>query len=391
MKDLKEISEKFSPEMALLVLICRVYFNKANEHELEAWLKEQKTDWKFLGQIIKVHQVRPMVYKVLSAGYHGVDPVFLEMLRKNCLQVATGNLQKLDELVRLSKLFKTRGIKIVPYKGVILSRILFGDYISRETADIDFLTDPVYFPQLREILLSEGYVYSYYNPDFEKQILGTSFELLFTKRTESGLLKIEVHWQLTSKMLDIPLQLKDLMKNPDTVNIRGQELETLNLENLALSLMVHHGCNDIWRVMRHCLDIGLFMEKYRDEIDWARFYELTKKYHIRKTSATGFYLAQELFGSAVPKPFRDETKNADSLIASLLRFPPVNRVKFTLQNLRQHLQLRDSYLDKIRLLFHYLVAGITPNIRDMEAVKVPQPWYFLYYFIKPFRLIFKRR
>ncbi len=388
--NIKDTDDRYSAEMLFVVLVCRIYFHKASPEEFSEFLYHHKINWKQVGRIIKVHQVRPLVFKVLSTNPAKIDEGFLEELKNKCFRIASGNLHKLEVQNRLYQLIKTKGIPVLPYKGVILSHMLFGDFISRETSDIDLLIESEHFSQVMMLLIEEGYTTQYYNPDFEEQILKTSNELTFTRVRDGVQTKIEIHWELTNRMMDIPLPIGDIFKQKMTINLRGQETETIDNEMYLLMLMAHHGGNDVWRVLRHCLDISLFVEKYGKDIDWVRFHVLTQKYRIRKTTEIGFYICHQLFGTKIPELFKGEYPKAQMLIDNLLTYPPINRIKFTRENLKQHLFLRDSIWDKIRLIGSYIKTGFVPNIHDMEAVKVSKNCFFLYYFIKPYRLVFKR-
>ena len=390
MISIRDISEKYTPEMALAILICRVYFKKASGTELQEFVTTHKIDWQLFERIITAHQVRPLIYKVLSAHNAAVDTVFLDRLRNNCFHIATGNLQNLEELTRLYQLFREGGIKNVPYKGVILSYFLFGDFISRETVDIDFLIDATDFSKAREILIKEGYTPRYYNPDFERQFLRSSHELQFKKTTSSGTVKIEIHWAATNIMMNIPMPNADIFNGLQTIKLPGGETTIFNLQNHLLVLLVHHGVNDVWRVLRHTLDIALFLDKYRSEIDWQAFHQATIKYKIRHTTEVGFLITEQLFGITPPAPYKSGTTLPEKIPGNILTFPAIKKLKLNTENLQQQLFLRDSFADKISLMLSYARTGITPNVRDMEAYPIAKKWYPLYYFIKPFRIIFGR-
>jgi hypothetical protein len=390
MMEVSEIMKDHTPEMALTILICRAYLHKASEEELRDFVSDNRIDWIVFEKIITAHQVRPLVYKVLSAHPAVIDSQFLERLRRNCFKIATGNFYKLEELVRLHKLLLDKGIKNVPYKGVILSWFLFGDYISRETADIDFLIDPADFAAVHATLIPEGYSPRYYNPDFEQIFLNTSHELMYSKTGPSGEIKIEIHWAATNQMMDIPMANTDLFQKTDRLTLPGGEVSIFNLENHLLILLVHHGVNDVWRTLRHSFDLSLFLSKYGDKTDWTKFREATIKYKIRHTAEVGLLACHQLFGTAIPEQFAVGTP-AKQVLEHLLRFPAMKKRKLNLENLQQQLFLRDSFTDKLRLLGSYVRTGIKPNVRDMEAWPIAKKWYLLYYLIKPYRILFKKR
>jgi hypothetical protein len=390
MMSISDIQQKYTPEMALTILICRTYLYKATGDELQQYITAHKIDWQLFDRIITAHQVRPMIYKTLALHSASVDTAFLDKLRKNCFRIATGNLQKLEELTRVGKLFKDDVIKHVPYKGVVLSYFLFGDFISRETADIDILIDVADFQKVNEILIKDGYISKYYNPDFEQQFLGSSHELLFKKTTPSGVFKIEIHWAVTSTMMNIPMTNADVFRDMQSMKLPGGDAAIFNLQNHLLVLLVHHGVNDVWRVLRHTLDIALFLDKYRSAIDWNSFHNATIQYKIRHTTETGFLVTEQLFGVEPPTVYRSGTALPGKILENLLTFPAIKKSKLTAANLQQQLFLRDSFADKITILLSYIKTGITPNVRDMEAYPVAKKWYWLYYFIKPYRIIFRK-
>lgn len=391
MMSLEEIRRKYTPEMALTILIFRVYFKRLAGNEIGQYISLNKIDWSLFEQIIAGHQVRPVVYKVLSVNSSGIPAPVLAQLRQNCLKIASGNLRNVEELVRLHKLLKVHGIPNVPYKGVILSQFLFNDYISRETTDIDFMIDRKYFPQAHKLLIDDGYNPRFYNPDFEQQFLNTSHEILYRKAGTSEQFKIELHWAATSKMMHIPLPNDYLFTSLQTIKLSGEDTDIFNLENHLLVLLVHHGVNDVWRSLRHCLDVAVFLEKFSSQIDWNRFQKATRKYKVHHTTQIGFLIARQLFGTEIPGIYNTDNRLPEGILNNILRFPALKKRKLNFENLSQQLFLRDSFTDKLALLGCYIAAGITPNVRDMEAYRLPKNRYLLYYFVKPYRLLFKKK
>ncbi len=391
MIDIREIKQRYTPEMALIVLVCRVYFGSAQPEEIDDYLEHNSVDWAFLERIITAHQIHPFVYKTLSVRPGNVNADFMIALRGYCRSIAAGNLQKLSELTAAYKAMKLAGALAVPYKGVLLSHMLFGDYITRETADIDFLLRPEDFSKAHAALIQLGFTSKYYNPDFERQFLKTSHELLYRKETPSGPIKIELHWAATNHMMNIPLGNDQVLSDLQKVQLPGGEAVALSQQNHLLVLLVHHGVNDVWRVLRHGIDIALFVHKLGSDIDWPALYAATVKYKIRRTTQVGFELNHLLFGIPIPPPFATGAPLQKQIIDNILVFPSLPKPKLALSNLKQQLNLRDSTADKVRLVAEYLYTGITPNVRDMEAMPLSKGLYPLYYVAKPFRLLFRKK
>lgn len=387
----EQISSRYTPEMGLVILSGRVYFHTATAADLHQFVATHTINWPLFAHMIAAHQIRPFVYKVLSAHIEDIDGAFLETLRANCFKIAAGNMLKAEELVRIAGIFSDKGIKCLAYKGVVLSNYLFSDLISRETADIDLLLQPADFRAAMALLVQDGYEVRFYNPQFEEEFLKTSHELLFKKTTPRGTIKIELHWRVTAEMMNIPLPNDDMMSQTGTVTILGHGINVPGIKQHLLALMVHHGVNDVWRTLRHVLDLSLFAVHYGDIINDRSFVDAAGIYRIRHTTETGFRIARLLFGIPVPPVFQSAKGDLpEALINNLLEFPALPRNKLSFTNFRQQLYLRDTTGDRMRLTGAYILTGIRPNVRDMEAVSLGRKWYFLYYIIKPFRLLFRK-
>jgi|GEM_PF-6268209 len=386
----QQIREKYTTEMALAVLILRVYLQRSGREELSLFIAESKVDWQVFGQIAKAHKIMPVIYKVLSAHTREIPNDFLEKMRGYCLKTAAANMRNFEELVRLHQLLKKNGIRNIPYKGVLLSYLLFGDLIARETSDIDFLIDKKDFREAHRLLENDAYKPRFYNQDFEKQFLSTSHELLYRRKTETGAFKIELHWAATSVMMDVQLPDKYLFEHTENLQLSGASIDVFDPESHFVMLLVHHGVNDVWRSLRHCLDVTLYVEQYRDKINWAKFKNLLVNTRLLHTTTVGFDISRHLFGVEPPPGFEAGQPTPDSLFENILQFPPLEKGKLNFSNLKQQLFLRDSFKSRVSLLVAYARAGITPNIRDMEAYAIPKWLYPLYYILKPFRIISRR-
>lgn len=386
------LAEKYGAEMALLVLLGRLQYNTISPVEVQSFINSKSLNWELFQKMITVHQVRPFVYNALTTYAIQTDTAFYNKLKLATTRIATGNLLKLKELVHVHQLLKKSGAECMPNKGVLLSKKLYGDYISRETSDIDFIIRPVDFVTAMNVLVADGYEYRcYYNPDYKYLFLKSDSELKFVKRISGEEYKIELHWAVTHKMMAIPFPAEELFHNTDKENVLNNEIETLSLSNTLLTLLIHHGVNDIWRTVRHSIDFASFISKYHADIDWGEMERLTRKYRIYKTTCLGLSMCREIYGIEIPGNFIIIGPLLKRVIHDMLRFPPIKRKKLSGENIFQQFRLRDSAVDKILLSGAYASTALLPNIRDVEAWPIPVKWGFAYYFIKPFRLLLRRR
>jgi hypothetical protein len=392
MTDLEDIRLRYGPEMAFIILVYRVYFKTAEPVSLEVFAQSYTPDWGKTSRIARFFKIRPAVNKVLSVYPVGIGVEFLDDLRNQNRVIAVQNLDKLKELIQLNKAFDEKGIALVPYKGALLSQLLHGDYISRETVDTDFLIRPQDFSAVRNLFLQLGYKSNYYySADYESYLLKRDAEYQFYKEMPNGTTsKIEIHWNVIHKMEDITIKNEDLLNRLEVLQLPGASVRTLNLEDTLLIMLIHHGVNDIWRSLKHVSEIALFLDKYSDKIDWISFRKKLVDMRILNVSMVGFTMAEQLFGVNAPADLIFPGKLTEDVMDDILDFPPKNTHKLVLGNFYRQLALRDSFLHRLRLTGSYILTAITPNMRDVQRLPLPYSFRSLYWILKPFMLFRKR-
>ena len=375
--------------MALFILICRVYFKNAGKDDLAAFINENDLDWKLVYKLIRAHQLRPFMYKIVSANSELFEPAFTQRLQNSTWKISIENLDRVKELISLTKDLEYVGITAIPYKGVMLSKRFYNDFITRETCDIDFLIKREDFNRVRAFFIDRGYQSDYYyNPDYEDVLLDTSVEYVFYKTVGQILIKVELHWDVIHKMQDVRFNSRELFIATERHTILKNNLQVLNLSNELLVLLIHHGVNDIWRSLRHVVDLAMFVEIYEHDINWAGLMQKMNSSKIEKASLIGFSISNKIFGVDIPKGIGQvEDVVVDKVLGNLLTFPMITRQKLDWANFKQQLQLRDSLNDKLVLMNKYMANAIHPNIRDVASRPLPRRLYFLYYLLKPFRML----
>ncbi|MCD6064924.1 MAG: hypothetical protein K0R82_2835 [Flavipsychrobacter sp.] len=390
MISIDHIAKTYSPEIALLVLVCRVE-QKTNANEsLTTYIAKNPIDWKLFANIVAAHQLRPVVYKVLSELAADVDAGFMSKLRIESLRIASGNLVKLDVLTKLHTALNEYGVVNIPYKGVLLSHLIYHDFVSRETADIDFLINPNDFSLANQVLLDNGYNPQYFfRPDLEKRFVEVESEMLFLKDTHNIPLKVEIHWDVTHRMMNVPIDFRQLFDNSEINQVLDKQVRMLAAEDLLVVLLIHHGVNDVWRSLRHVVDLAALLNNDASLLN-PEVEERLRQTGLLKTSAIGTQLCYDLFGVGATSPI-SQTNSYRSVLHNLLTFPALKKQKLSVENIRQQFLLRDNFKDQLLLAFSYARAAFTPNLRDVETLALPRRLYFLYYLLKPFLLFARRR
>lgn len=389
MLDINEIKTNYAPETGLLILLCRYNFGTAGLAEINDYISNSNIDWQFFYMLVKEHDIRPLIYKVIIDTGITIPVDIAQRLRNNVLNLSTANIERFRELLQLQELFQKNDLVVIPVKGVVLSYLLYGDVASRETCDIDYFITPETFREVRSLLIEAGYKSeSFYDEKLLNAIIANTREHKMFRETEHGIIKIELQWQVTLNNVDIPIKNADLLSNLKTIKVANHDIRVLSMQNRLMILMAHHGVNDIWRTLKHILDIGMLCGKYKDVIDWQLFQAESAKYKIRRTSQAGLLLSHQLFGTDLPVPVDNKVYSITrTVLKNLLKYPLIKRRRSFISNLGQQLSMRDSFGDKSSVLRAYFVFLIKPDIRDIELIRLNKRLHFIYFFLKPFRLI----
>lgn len=381
------IKERYGTEMAFVVLTCRLYFDTCTKEELIVFCRDNKLNMLVAYKIIAAHQIRPIIYHALMDNDIHINDELMQKLKRDIMLIATGNQQKVKQTIEICNAFTKAGIIAYPYKGWLMSRMLYDNLVSREVSDIDLLIYPKDFFKAKELLENMCYMprYDTDRKHFYQQMLKTDSEYKCAKQNHNQLHKVELHWVPTHTMLDVPLDNDFFFRNGTVENISGNAVNVLEQDDHLLLMLIHHGVNDIWRSLRHVADWGRVLSKKDANLDWPKINEQIKDSHLVNTVAAGTSLSYTILGVKNENTYSD-FKRKDQLASALLTFPMQSKGKTSFYNFSTQLLLKDSFRYKVRLVRNYLLTAVRPSKSDVRFFYLPRPFYFLYFIIKPFRL-----
>lgn len=393
MISIQSIAKNYNPEIALAVLFLRMKLSKSGNEELGEYLRAHPVDIvKFLS-LVEAHQIENLVNS--ANDFRDINPEMEEIKKfKNWVEYrARFNMVLFDELINLYKNLKGHNNTILFYKGVLLSKLLFDDFTTRSTADIDVLIDAENFLSIREILLRTGYEEVYYYPaDYHDYYLKVNREALFRKKNLSGkMIFIELQWAPLSSMFRWPFDNKYFFQDTDSLQIVGEKIPLINIEKHLIILFLHHGISDLWRNLKLIFDIVVLAERYKIVINWSQVENDIIKCHFRKNAEIGINLCEKLFDVSIPLfiPRQDLSKETEAVFSSLMHYPLLEKKKKSISNISRQLYLSDNISEKIHLLKGYMKLEIMPSMIDLQYLKLPPALFPLYYITKRFRFLFK--
>ncbi len=225
-------------------------------------------------------------------------------LEEECRRHSTFQLSQAVELGRLAERLDRSGITALAFKGPILTQQLFGDVVSRESADMDLLVpDGSVFAAL-EVLEKEGYEWAEMGPRPDK-----AADLLsnhaFTLRSNDDRFLADLHWHLAEDVaLDFVPERSSLFEDPETVDLLGRPVLTVSRQK-QLPLLGFHAAKHAWYLLKWFVDIAALAKL--PEFDWDaafRFIDASKAGGVARVSHLGLLVSDRLFDCPLPPEVR---------------------------------------------------------------------------------------
>ncbi len=101
------------------------------------FLLEKPVDWEAVLRLADNHGTSSLLYQNLSRFGDVVPSPVLASLRQRYEKNVHKSLFLARELMRILDCLDGLGIEVIPYKGVVLSEVYYGDMALRQTGDID--------------------------------------------------------------------------------------------------------------------------------------------------------------------------------------------------------------------------------------------------------------
>lgn len=359
----------------------------------------QAINWKQVFEFAGYHQVRPLLFRALvSWEYKELVPTwFMEQLKQFQVRNTGKCLNHTKELINIIKLFKEIDIDIIPYKGMILSKEVFGDWAGREMSDIDFLMKLSDFEKVREVLVSRGYQPEFQMPrGFEKKYFKRNCEYNFSL-IENGYRRfhIEPHWILGNKTHQTNLDYHDIKQFTVASEFFGERIQLLTPEGLLLTTCVHHGGQDRWKNMKHITDVAAIIHRFGNELNWDELLAVSRKFKVRNIVLLGVGLAKRYFHVEVPPQVlelitkRKLDKYIDQISEGLaFAHEEKERSQSFFSGMEFQFKLREHWFTKLKILFYHIQHILVPNVYDVEGdAQFSQTTYWWLFLRKPFRLL----
>lgn len=364
----------------------------------------ESIDWSYTTKLAEQHGVIPLVYQSINESYPDLVPSeSLSELRLKLHSNALKNTLIVKELLEVLKLFQNNQISVIPFKGPVLALAVYKNLALRQFCDLDILVSEHSFERaINTLVLQGGYQilsrgWHFLNQAHERQYILSRPEYSLN----NGNVTLDLHQKLITPdyFLCEDISYSYLAQRFQTLQIADQTIQTLGAEDLLIYLCIH-GSKECWASLKWICDVAELLKCYPN-LDWDYLLKTSQRLGSERMLSLGLYVAHILLGSDLPQPIELELQKSPQVLA-LARtvlsqlFLPVNSFKtsnLTREKFFFYLALMRRKRDKVNLFrfwFRFLRYGFYPNDKDLSWIKLSERFYFLYYFLKPARLILKR-
>lgn len=400
---ISNIKKEYGSSMALILLCCRIHFKTAQLDDLSNFIDTTEIDWSGFYKNCLIHKIRPLVYRIILKTE--LPEAVKKRISNELNKLTIKSFEQARETERLIYLLQESKIDVIPYKGTAFSKYFFGNISMRESSDIDIIINPDAIPKAIKILEKDGFIASqkeYYQWIGHKKFIKKHKDFSFDKYIgDKRQYHIELHFNIINKTTHLPDNRNIFDTNQtNKILIFQKEINCLNAIEHFRAVALHHMLMDNMGYLKTVVDIAQILIEVetlqkKDKINSVNHILLEEVY-----TKYNLALIENAITAILGVNLKENTKTKleDSLIKRILSssYRKVRKNKLPIFDaiFHHYIQLKyTSYfynktIDKTIYLFKNTISLSYPQPDDCMAVKLDKNLYSLYYFIRPFRLIF---
>lgn len=368
-----------------LMLCCARTSIDSETREKILYLIDDDLDWEYLLKIALTHGLTPLLYYNLNSICPEKVPKHIIMELKNYFNANTlKNLFITGELIKLTDLFNSYGIKAFTYKGPVLSILAYNNLSLRTFSDIDIFVNSKDIKKSFNLLKRHGYKSKL--PLMLKKV-NNYLKYHRAHVFNNGNVNIDLQWKLSFIYIKSDLLTKFNFENLIKINFNNSVFFTPNIEYQIIILSLHNASH-LWNSLSLLSDLyGLICN---NEIDWDVVMSLAAKIGIKRILLINIILLNNLLGlkyqNEINYYFQD--KKAEKLTIKineqLLKQGKIKN-NFLNRGILQF-QIRENKLYGLRDMLYLL---FNPTEEDYKTVSLPHLLYKLYFGVRFINLIKK--
>ncbi|MGB8582985.1 MAG: nucleotidyltransferase family protein [Candidatus Sulfotelmatobacter sp.] len=348
------------------------------------FLLGQPLNWDFLLCLADRHGVASLLYQGLESLTELLPVAILASLRQAHERNIHKSLFLTRELIRILDCIGELGIEVIPYKGVVLSELYYGDIALRQSGDIDLFVCKEDVVRIKRAVRDLGYTPRLFIPaDAEQDYIASGYECTFDSPAGKNLL--ELQWALQPRFYAVDFDMNALFERSKNVAVAGRAMKTPSPEDLLLILSVH-AAKHVWGRLIWLCDIAQIVQRDNLNWDWIRF--RARELGIERILHLTLLLTNRLLAVGIPSSMENPVvaDRAAQAFADEISVAVAAGVTYEEQQVsyfRLMMRLRERRLDRMRFLAR---LTFTPGPGEWEAVRLPKSLFPLYRIVRLARL-----
>ena len=382
-------------KIELLLYCLRSYFKESNCNEQKlSQLVNKGINWDDFLSLGFSNRVIPLIERSLESQV-GIPDTIASTLKKACRMISARNLLLIAELKRLLILLYQNNFSSIPFKGPLLG-IYYNNPGLRMWTDLDIIIKKEELLKIEAFLNSEGYQrLKRPGNGSPNQLPGHHHAVSFYK--ESINISIDLHWRLTDSVEYVNLSMERIWEIKTRQWFFDLQIEALNMESVVISTCIHHGVRNSWNELKSIVDLAVIFQN-SNNVNWTQILGCLDDLGIKRALLTGASLVDQLLDVNIPSPIDELILKDPSVKKSAFRilhefFGNRTTAEKLINNLWNRIQLRDRFFIRLRLYIQFVQFLIwyilSPNTADKELINLPYYLHFVYYIVRPFRLMGK--
>jgi hypothetical protein len=388
-------------ELQVLLACLRYYFGTVTATEVVA-LVRSVVDWEEIVRLAIDRGVMPLLYQALKQLDAECVPRAI-LLQLQALHRMNGlkNIAHTKELLNVMARLELAGIETIAFKGVALAAACYGNVALRQFNDLDLLVRQQDFWRAKEILLELGYrstclaaaEQEMYHRHLQISLAQSDADtkMLNQRFADSPLHcnpehSIDLHWGIPPRQIANPARVELIWQNPHKIELMGRSIATFSPEVALVTQCLNVAKDALDRPIKPICDIAQVVKAY-PQLDWHLAVAIASQLRCQRLFEIGLGLMHDLLDVPLPKfiiatldrtPVRNERSDRDLIPVIIIR----KLYPFTT------LDRSWEMIFTIGFQLQFLLTNLlSPNELDRQFIPLPPRLSWLYYFVRPIRLL----
>jgi len=372
-----------SPEWSLL---CAASSADPRESDLVRvrTVLERPIEWESVLRLAEQHGTSSLLYQNLARLADAIPPAVLTSLRQRYERNVHKSLFLTRELIRILDCLDAIGVEVIPYKGVVLSEVYYGDMAMRQSGDMDLFVRKRDVARTKSAVRDLGFTPRVPIPeDAEADYIASGYECTFDSPAGKNLL--ELQWALQPRFYAVDFEMDGLFERAVNVALAGRSVRTPSPEDLLLVLSVH-AAKHVWGRLIWLCDIAQILK--RENVNWKWVQSQARELGVERILHITLLLANRLLATAIPAPLEnailaDRAAQAFAEEIAVAVAAGVTYEEEKLSYFRLMIRLRERKADRLRFLTR---LTFTPGPGEWETIRLPKALFPLYRLVRLARL-----